>query len=362
MHSLYIHVPFCSSICHYCDFNRTIFTNDKAEAWLNVVEKEIEDTIKDDIYTIYIGGGTPTALNEKQLERLLKMVYKYSNTCVEYTIESNIESLNKEKIECLKKYNVNRISLGVQSLQDDLLKEMGRKHRRADVESKIKEIYESGIHNISVDLIYGFENQSVDTFVEDVEALSNNPHIHHISMYSLTIEEHSLFHKLGKKACSNEQEALLFEKGIEVLKKNHYIHYEVANFCKQGYESKHNMTYWRYQNFYGIGLGASGKENHLRYDKMGTVDDYINHRMHIEYIELSKEEEMFENIMMSLRMKEGLNLKTFKQRYQIDFKEYYKKEIEDCLAHNEIFFEGDYMKVSEKAMFLLHDILIKFMR
>ena len=261
---LYIHVPFCNTICFYCDFAHRVYDFSLAEKWLERLEKEITGNCKDQYETIYIGGGTPSCLNDDQLDRLLCMIDPYANEVAEYTIEVNPESLNINKINIFKKHHVNRISMGVQSSDDDILKTLNRKHTFDDVRKGIKMLKENGLCNISVDLMYSLPGQDMDILkksIEDILLLD----VPHISLYSLTIEENSVFGKKGVRSLDEEIEADMYEYIDKELKRNDYIHYEVSNFCKEGYESRHNMSYWLYEDFLGLSLGASGKIRNRRY-------------------------------------------------------------------------------------------------
>jgi len=361
--SLYVHVPFCKTICHYCDFTRTLYNEEIANEWLCRIKEDIHNKkMKEALTTIYIGGGTPTSLEYKQLEKLLSFLQPYSKNVVEYTIESNIESLNYDKILLLKKYGINRISLGVQSLQNTLLEDMNRKHRKKDVLAKIEEIYNAGITNISIDMMYGFDIQKIEMWKEDLNEIVSWDKISHISLYSLTIEENSVFGKRNRKTVENEVEALMYDCAIEILEKHGFIQYEIANFARAGKESMHNQVYWEYDDFYGIGIGASGKEEGKRYDYIGSIKQYINHTEKINVEVLSEMDQIFENIMMSLRMRKGLNLKKFETRYKKDIQSIYKQEIEEEISADNLIFENGYLKATKKGMFYLHDILIKFLR
>lgn len=360
--ALYVHVPFCKSICAYCDFFRCGYYKPLADKWLNALNREInEKNMNKHLKTIYIGGGTPTALSYDQLETLLKMLKPYTEYVEEYTIEANVEQINEELIDLLLKYNVNRISLGVQSLQSHLIKRINRFHNKQMVEDALKLLHTKGLTNISVDFIYGLPEQTLDMWKEDLKTIVFNPYIKHISLYALTIEEHSEFGRKGIKKCDDELEGEMYDEAISILTENGFHHYEISNYSKEGYESKHNKMYWKYEDFYGLGCGASGKENHVRYDNEKNLNDYICGSDKKEEIILSKNDEMFEMIMMSLRMKEGLNLSDFNSRFKIDFKDYYR-DILKILTDKKWITVTDYnCFVSDTGMHYLHDVLIYFM-
>lgn len=361
--SLYLHVPFCQSICFYCDFKRGLYNEEMANKWLEAITLEWNSKkINTNLKTIYIGGGTPTALNEQQLTKFLKLITTAQNKIEEFTIESNIESLSESKLAILNKFNVNRISLGVQSLQDELLMKMNRKHKKDDVFDMIDKIYDSGIKNISVDMIYGLENQTLEMWMNDLKTLVKIDKIKHLSLYSLTIEENTVFKKQNIQPCDNELEALMYENAIRILEENGFEQYEIANFARPDYHSRHNCTYWEYDDFYGIGLGASGKENNIRYENTGDLNSYIKNEHNIIRENLTKDDRIFENIMMSLRMRKGLDLNKFKQRYHQDIFEIYEREINEERIIGNLDINETHLFVTTKGMFYLHDILVKFLR
>lgn len=360
MKSLYVHVPFCNSICYYCDFKRTLFQKESASLWLARIKKDIHE-LTGCFDTIYLGGGTPSALSHEQLKELLNVLSKYCSHVKEFTMESNLESLDEIKLRIMKKAGVNRISLGVQSLETHLLKEMNRKHQRKDVYDVLEMIHQEGFHNISIDLIYGFENQSMKEWESNLHEMASHPYVTHISLYSLTIEEGSVFGKQHRQTCDNELEAMMYEKAIEILNQHGYKQYEIANFAKEGYESLHNMTYWRYDDFVGVGLGASGKNGCVRYSYEGSLSDYIHHKEIKKEEYLTKEDMMFENIMMSLRMRKGMCISEFNRRYACDFISYYHDAIVKEVSNKHLIIEDDYVKVTRSGMFLLHDVLLSFM-
>ncbi len=356
--ALYLHVPFCQSICTYCDFKRIIFNDNKVQLWLKQIQNEITmSDINTDLKTIYIGGGTPSCLTLSQLDYLLTILEPYSHNVEENTIESN----NEDLLLCLNKHGVNRISLGVQSFDNKLLKLMGRKHHYEDVLRAIKLINTSGISNISIDLIYGFKEQSTNEWQHTFDILATIPEIKHISVYSLTIEPESFLGKKHYQGCDNDAEAMMFEIAIKRLTALGFHHYEVANFAKPGYESKHNQVYWHYEDFYGIGVGASSKINHCRYDNDGTVEEYLNNGVSKTTITLTKKDEIFEFLMMGLRLYQGISRQEFKNRFKFDLMAVFNDIIEKEVHLGMMSIDIDYLRVTAKGMFFFNDILVEIM-
>ncbi|MDH6368054.1 MULTISPECIES: radical SAM family heme chaperone HemW [unclassified Breznakia] len=362
INALYIHIPFCENICYYCDFKRSVYNQEVVDAFLSQLEKEMTARVQNKmLHTIYIGGGTPTCLHEAQLERLLHIVEPYTHTVAEYTMESNLESISKAKLELMQAHGVNRVSLGVQSYNDDLLMYMNRKHKAADIDSTIDTIA-SYIPNISIDLIYGFENQSKEIWLDSLEKATSNLNVKHISIYSLTIEDNSVFGKRGVKLIDSDLEADMYILGREYLKAHGFEHYEIANYARSGYESKHNQVYWAYEDFYGVGLGASGKDGHLRYAITGTMDAYINDGDTLFEEHLSDKDVLVEYLMMNLRTKTGIDKAKFKEIFHRSFDDLFDDVIERLVLYRRAIQSPTHFAMSEEGMLLLHTHLVQFMK
>ena len=352
---LYVHVPFCRSICYYCDFCHRIYEESLSDKWLDRLEKEINDTCKDNYETIYIGGGTPTSLKCEQLDRLLQMIYPFTDGVKEYTIEVNPESLDEDKILLFKQYGINRISMGVQSSDDELLKSLNRHHDFETVIEKIELLRKHNLDNISIDLMYSLPGQTIKILnktLDDVLALN----VPHISLYSLTIEENTVFGKKGISNLDEDTEADMYELICRRLKEAGYIHYEISNFCKEGFESKHNLSYWNYEDFLGVSLGAAGKIGNNRYTNTRSFDKYFNEKdIRDEDLNLNNDEMEFENIMMSLRKEDGLNIEEFNHKYNCDLLNKYKKGISN---ENIVIKDGKMICTNRE---ILNRILLDFM-
>ena len=354
---LYLHVPFCRTICYYCDFCHRVYRKDIAEKWLERVKEEIQENCEGHYETVYLGGGTPTCLTCEELDCLLSYLDPFTKGASEYTSEANPESLDEEKIHIFKKHGVNRISLGIQSSDEKLLKIMNRHHSFDDVRNTVELLKKNGLTNISGDLMYSLPFQTMDILkktLDDVLSLD----LPHLSIYSLTLEENSVFAKKGYTPLEEDMEADMYEYIAERLKKEGYIHYEVSNFAKEGYESKHNLGYWRYDDFLGISMGAASKIGNLRFTNTAGFEKYFHAEdIREEVTELTKEDEMFENVMMSLRTLEGLDLKTFEERYGVSFEEHYQEAIRKH-SKDLVFEKG---RVRARDLALLHPLLIDFL-
>lgn len=357
----YIHVPFCNHICAYCDFSRVKSNELLMTKWLSQIQIEIDERLKPrQLETIYIGGGTPNSLSDDQLIMLLESLQPYIEIVEEYTIELNPELITKTQLLILKQYGINRVSLGVQSFQPELLKEIHRIHSLQDIKNAIRLLSEVEIHNISIDLMYGLPTQTFEMWKQDINIFLGL-HLPHVSLYSLTIEPNSEFGRNHVTNIDEDKDAQFYEYAIQVLEDHNYHHYEISNFALLNHESIHNKGYWQYHDFYGIGCGASGKECHKRYTNKFRLDTYCESGREIEMENLSKEDEMFEMIMMNLRMKEGLSLIEFYKKFHIEVCDKYQNAISKTTNLGWIEIDAKRMRVTKKGFSILHEVLLPFM-
>ena len=354
---LYVHVPFCKSICYYCDFCHNIYNEDLVNKWLDALQNEINNGCKDEYTTIYIGGGTPNSLSYEQLDSLLSMIEPFSNKCIEYTIELNPECFDIRQIELFKKYHINRFSIGLQTTSTSLLKSLNRKHNYNDVYNLVNILRDNGFYNISIDLMYSLPNQRMADLQRTLCSVVLELRAPHISIYSLTIEENSIFGKNGIKNLDVDTEADMYDYIVSFLKENGYIHYEVSNFAKKGYESKHNMGYWDYDDYLGISLSSTSKIGNKRYTNTRSFDKYFESYMNKdEDLNLSLKDLIIENIMMSLRTNKGLCINDFNAKYNIDFNLLFNSSLNKF--KDELLYADGYIKVNNLA--ILNHILTYF--
>lgn len=359
--ALYLHVPFCTSICYYCDFTHGIYQSQKADVWLQAIKTEIEKKdINPDLKTIYIGGGTPSALNPAQLDTLLSLLDSYASNVQEYTIEVNPESLTDEKAEIFIRHHINRVSMGFQTSDPMLLKECGRYHTYEDVCHAVTILKYHGITNISLDLMYSLPHQTMASFKKSIDdAIALKPT--HLSLYSLTIEENTVFGKRGYQPLDEDTEADMYEYMVSYLPQKGYKQYEVSNFALPGYESKHNQAYWEYRDFYGIGRGASGKEGDIRYDNVRNMNAYLKNPLSRDVIPLTKKDQMFEMLMMGMRLKRGMSLKRFKECFGTSFMDVYGDKAESLKKQGLITWDQDYIRCSDSGYEIMNSVLEEFL-
>lgn len=360
MKALYVHVPFCDHICAYCDFMRCGYLETLGDKWLKALKKELQEYKISDCTTVYIGGGTPSCLSLKQLDQLLSLLKPYMKHCEEATIEVNADSFTDEKIALCQRYGINRISMGAQSFQPKLLKLIDRKADYDMIQSVIEQIHSHGIHNISLDLMYGLPQQTMIQWQDDLSKASKLP-ISHISLYALTIEEHSRFGREKIKPCDPDIEADFYEQAISFLKQQGFEHYEISSFARHRQYSKHNLMYWHYADFYGIGCGASGKLGHMRYDNTRNLHTYITEGACRNELLLSKQDEMFETIMMGLRLKKGIDKQMFYERFHKDIHRVYEQAISKHIRLHNLIEDEKSLYTTYQGMMILHDILVDFL-
>lgn len=354
---VYIHIPFCIRKCRYCSFVSGKDINEKF-AYLKALSKEIKTNYKNDILeTVYFGGGTPMLLEAEELHEILSF-FKTSQSS-EITIEANPESINLPKLIKLKEAGFNRISLGVQTFNNNILKQIGRNHEEKTIYSAIEKIKEAGFKNINIDLIYGLPSQTMQIFKEDLEkAIALN--VNHISSYGLKIEEESYFGKNPPKNLpDDEMQAEMFLMMCKTLKNNEFEHYEISNFSKQGFNSNHNRAYWQNKNYYGFGLNASGYEGNVRYRNTPDMQEYINNPLKKEEEEILTRQQTIENeIFLALRLKEGIDIELLNKKYGINFKEKYASIIKKF--PNLLIVENNHCKLTEDGILLSNIIMSEF--
>lgn len=358
--ALYIHVPFCEKICVYCDFHKEIATLEKKIRYIDALIKELEtnkDKLKD-IETVYIGGGTPSNLPIGLLKKLLDAINNNIdiNSNVEFTIETNPNDITRELAKLLHQYKINRVSVGVQTFNDKHLKFLGRTHNKADVLNAVDNLRKTGITNINVDMMFSLVNQTVDELKEDIKEVLNLP-ITHISYYSLILEEKTTLYHLYKKKIismnSEDTEALMYNIVIDSLTDNNFNHYEISNFCKAGFESKHNTIYWRNKDYLGIGSGSHSLMNNKRYYNESNVTKYTNNILNgVNSIKVEYETEpLREELIMGLRLLKGINIEEINSKYNIDLLKDYE-ELNKYINNGLLVLEEGYIHFSRKGLLL----------
>ncbi|MFC0612545.1 radical SAM family heme chaperone HemW [Scopulibacillus daqui] len=374
MKGAYVHIPFCEHICYYCDFNKVFIQKQPVDDYLNALDKEISEGLsraESDLETVFIGGGTPTALDNQQFHKLLKIIDRHLITpkIKEYTIEANPENLNETKFKLMKDYGVTRLSLGVQTFQNDLLKEIGRPHSCDDVIDIFQEARLSGFDNISIDLMFGLPNQTEKMLKESIEkAMILEPD--HISIYSLQVEPKTIFYNRMKKGKlhlpGQDVEANMYELVISELDKHGYIHYEISNFAKKGFESRHNLLYWSNEQYFGFGAGSHGYVQNSRVVNAGPVKNYI------QLVEetgsgqfashtVTRKEKIEEELFLGLRKLSGVKKKRFYEKFHCQINDLYGEEIERLKQQGLLYEDEEKIALTRKGVFLGNSVFEAFL-
>ena len=357
--SVYIHIPFCDTICSYCDFCKFLKNDEWIDKYLKTLEKEININYKGEILnTIYVGGGTPSSLNLNQLTKLFNIIKIFNkNKDYEFTFECNIENITKEKLQLLYENGVNRLSVGIQTFNEKHLKFLNRNHSKKVIVEKINLAKAVGFNNINIDLIYGLPNQTLEELNKDIEEFLKLD-ITHISTYSLIIEPNTKVYIEKIKNIDEDLDYEMYNLICNKLKDKEYNHYEISNFSKIGYESKHNLTYWNNNEYYGFGLGASGYIDNIRYDNTRSFNKYINCEYVMESHKLELEETIENEFILGLRKISGINKETFKNKYNIDIKSI--EVVNKLLKDNKLLEDEKNIYINPNYIYVSNDILMEF--
>lgn len=373
--SIYIHIPFCESRCHYCDFCSSLLSEPKVEKYFKYLRKEIklqEDFLRDKIIdTVFIGGGTPSSVDSRFIKEIMDdlSAYNFSDNR-EISIESNPNSLTIEKAVEYFFYGINRISLGAQSFNEEILKRIGRIHKKDDIYRAIENARSAGFENINLDLMLALPGQKFSDIEESIKEV-RELNLPHISYYSLILEEGTkLFRDHEKSPLSfstEDEDRKMYHYVVDELKKIGLKQYEISNFAKEGHECRHNITYWKLRDYISFGLSASSNIGNLRYTNFYNFHDYYKaldkNEKPIGFSEnLSKTNRMNEFVMMGLRLNSGFDLDEFNEKFNEDFLKIYDKEIEKNLKSNLILLEDNNLRLTEKGRDLSNQVELDFFK
>ena len=356
--SIYIHIPFCNSICTYCDFCKILYNKKYINDYLDNLEKEIKVRYKSEIVnTIFIGGGTPSSLDDEELIRLMNIIEIFKlNDNYEFTVECNIESITENKLKIMKKYGVNRISIGVESFDNSIIKLLGRNHTKKDVYNKMG-IVKRYFSNINIDLIYAAYDD-INILKSDIDCFLKLD-IPHISTYSLIIEDNTMLKINGMKNIDEDIDYEMYKYIEDALEKNNYIHYEISNYAKNGYQSKHNLVYWNNEEYYGFGLSSTSYINNKRITNTKNLRKYLNG----EYLDTSvyedKDIRMENEIMLGLRKFDGIDLDRFKEKFNVSLEDIYN--IDNLVRNGYLIRDNNCIKIDKKYMYISNEIIVRIL-
>lgn len=387
---IYIHIPFCKHKCYYCDFISFENKNKNIEQrYIHSIKKEIDKYFENpnfleqyNITTIYIGGGTPSYINSKyiiEILELLKEKLKENKTIfdnIEKTIEINPGTVDEKKLRDYKNAQINRLSIGLQSTNNKILKEIGRIHNFEEFLETYNIAKKVGFDNINIDLMIGLPGQTITDIHKSLEQIILlNPN--HVSVYSLIVEEETPIAKLIQngtlKEIDEETERNMYWYVKNKLELNRYIHYEISNFAKKGKESKHNLNCWEQKEYIGIGVAAHSYLNNIRYTNANNIDEYINKMNTLDNIDIRKiegiyqveeiqndEEKKKEYMLLGLRKIQGIQISEFKAKYVDNPLFIYRKEIQKLVDEQLLIVDGDFIRLTSRGIDLANLVWEEF--
>ena len=358
----YIHIPFCKKICSYCDFCKVFYDEGLVDEYLDELDREIKNSYNGEtIDTLYIGGGTPSALTKNQLEYLFSIIEKNFNLKkeLEYTVECNFDSIDKEKLDLMKKHGINRISFGLESINNKNLEKLDRltdKKKAKEIVAYCKKI---GLKNINLDLMYAIPGETIEVLKKDLKFVKELDPTH-ISTYSLIIEEHTRLSIDGTHYIDENLDREMYDTIIKELKD--YDHYEISNFAKKkNYRSKHNLKYWNNKEYYAYGLGSAGYEGRVRYQHTKSINKYLDGDYMMENgIEILSDKEKIEyEVLLNLRTKDGIDLREFEKNYKsrLDNHYNYKKLIDEKLLVE----ENRHVFIPEDLWYISNSVIVRLL-
>ena len=375
MLGLYIHVPFCAQKCYYCDFNSYKINSNQKKEYLINIEREMKfykGEFKDKCFdTVFFGGGTPSILTVDELKELVNNINENFNikNDAEITIECNPGTINREKLEAMKKMGINRLSIGLQATQNYHLKSIGRIHTYEEFEKNYYDALDIGFKNINIDLMYALPNQKTQEWKDTLDKIIKlNPS--HISAYSLILEEgtklYDMYQNKEFELLDEDTDINMYNYTIDTLKRHGYNQYEISNYSKENLECKHNIIYWKCDNYLGLGPGASGFIGDTRYSNIEDICEYNkcimqNIRPVSEEIELTKKDKIEEFIFMGLRMNEGINIDVFKERFDTDFYDIYQEVMDKLIKRELVRFDGKNISLTQKGREISNSVFIEFL-
>ncbi|MGG3506628.1 radical SAM family heme chaperone HemW [Paenibacillus lautus] len=372
--AVYIHIPFCTNKCFYCDFNSYVLKDQPVMDYLRALDKEMELTVQANspgrIKSIFVGGGTPTVLKPNEMEYFLQSVKRHFpewSDDIEFSMEANPGTTDLEKLSVMREGGVNRISFGVQAFQNSLLTGIGRIHDTDDVYRSLENARRAGFENMSIDLMFGLPNQTLDMLAESVDkALELG--LPHYSIYSLKVEENTLFHTMYQRnqlpLPDEEDELNMYLLLMERMQAAGYKQYEISNFAKPGFESRHNMTYWRNEDYYGLGAGAHGyvgRQRHVNIKGVNPYNEAANQGLpRLESFEVSREEAMEDFLMVGLRVLDGVSRSRFRQQFGTSMEEVFAGPLNKMVSAGLLDSTEDGYKLSSKGILFGNDVFAEF--
>ena len=371
--SVYIHIPFCATKCYYCAFNTYTFHKEQAKAYLTALRTEMElyTSETDPLQTIFIGGGTPSILSADTLKRLFTDIHQHFQITpnAEITIECNPGTVDSEKLKVMQANGVNRLSFGLQAMQNEMLQQLGRIHTVSEFLESYRLAREHGFKNINIDLIFALPEQEMAAWHDTLnEVISLEPE--HISAYNLVMEEETPFYERWQAGelhlPAEDTEADMFQYTIETLTSHGYTHYEICNFAKPNHFAKHNLVYWNNQSCIGLGAGACGYVNGVRYTNIRGISPYIDalrqgNKPIADTERLNGQAEKAETLMLALRKREGISLETYQNRFGEEIKVAFGEILNRWVDLRLLEQTDTHIRLTDRGLFLANEVFVELM-
>lgn len=374
--NIYFHIPYCKAKCRFCSFYVIPGRKSRLEDYFIALKKEIEsykNQLSDyNIKTIYVGGGTPSLVDSIYITDVIEYIrqnFTVDADC-EISVETNPETITEEKIHDYHSAGVNRVSIGLQATQDEVLKYMGRLYTFEEFKEKFLIVKSSPIKNINLDLIFGIPTLTLKDWENSLQTtIELKPN--HISTYSLEVDEDSIFGYLEKKGrfkrMDEKLDRRMYKAAKNVLQRNNYKQYELSNFAQEGFECKHNLNIWNGQDYIGFGASSHSRFNNARYSNISSLEKYIdlisnNLSTQQDYTDLSYKDQLNERILLNLRTKKGINLKKFKDDFNVNFLQSYNQEISNLTKQKLIEVKNEYLTLTSKGQDLENIVNLEFIR
>lgn len=373
--SVYVHIPFCAKMCHYCDFATYTVKGQPVDAYLDALEAEMALTLAaspaGEVETIFVGGGTPTILSAQQMERFLAAVQRYfpqRAANLEFTMEANPGTVDPEKLAVMREGGVNRLSFGAQSFDNQLLQTIGRDHDATSILQSIADARAAGFNNVSLDLMFGLPEQTVTVLHETLD-VALNLGLQHFSAYALKVEENTLFHTLRRQGRlslpTDDEEYDMYQLVRERMALSGYEQYEISNFSQTGFESRHNQTYWLNEPYYGLGVGAHGYIAGQRYANTRGVKPYIQSLQaqqlpRVDQYEVSQTEDMENMMILGLRLKAGVSFRRYEQRFGVHLLDTYGDTVRELEQKGWLEHDDYAIRLTEKGLLWGNEVFAHF--
>ncbi|MBC1492093.1 oxygen-independent coproporphyrinogen III oxidase [Listeria booriae] len=375
MTAVYIHIPFCEHICYYCDFNKVFLEGQPVDEYVDLLIKEMEMVTErhtmSPVETVFVGGGTPTTLTEAQLAKLCSAISRLfpMTENAEFSFEANPGDLSISKLQVMKDHGVNRLSMGVQSFNNELLKKIGRIHTVDDVYQSVNNAKQVGFENVSIDLIFSLPGQTEADF-KDTLTKALDLDLPHYSAYSLIIEPKTIFYNLMQKGKlilpGEDAEANMYEKLMSTMEKHGRKQYEISNFAKPGYESRHNIVYWSNEHYFGFGAGAHGYIGETRYANYGPLKKYMQPLQNgdlptFQQKELSLKEKMEEEMFLGLRKVAGVDKAHFQAKFGQSLDATFANAIDKTIGKGWLESTPESVRLTRRGRFLGNNVFQEFL-